>query len=140
MRLLDQTIFDRGMGDCWAACVATLLELALADVPNFCGDHADDWFQHFCRWLKARDLGAVYQRLPTLSDVEAHLAHAREFAPFVPWIAGGMSRRGPHACVYLGDQLLHDPYPHGRTGLHRIEDAVFLVRALTTEQLGEINL
>jgi hypothetical protein len=140
VQLIDQTIFGEAVGNCLAACVATLLELPLTDVPNFCAEHGDGWFPHFCRWLQERDHAALYQRFNTAADVQAHLDHAREFAPNVPWIAGGLSRRGPHACIYLGDRLLHDPFPHGRTGLHRIEDAVFLVRALTTEKLGRIEI
>lgn len=141
MRFVDQTLFGARNGNCFAACVATLLGLTLAEVPNFCAEYGErDWYFAFSRWLVDRDYAATLHRFDIESSATSHLAWAREFAPFVPWIAGGSSLRGPHACVYLGAELLHDPYPKSRTGLTRVEDATYLVRALTADQLRRIEL
>jgi hypothetical protein len=38
MTPIDQTIFEDGRGDCLRACVASILGLSAADVPNFSED------------------------------------------------------------------------------------------------------
>lgn len=140
MQRVDQSLLGARSGDCFAACVATLLNAAIDDVPHFCGIHGDSWYAHFCRWLAARDYAALSLRFDNEEQADAHIEWAREFAPYVPWIAGGASTRGPHACVYLGAELLHDPFPKSRTGLIRVEDATYLVPALTDDQLRRIQL
>ena len=42
---VKQTIVDKDHGDCTRACIASLLELELKEVPNFCesGDDAEAW-------------------------------------------------------------------------------------------------
>lgn len=60
MKPVFQKVVDAGKGDCWAACIASILELPLEEVPNFVGlsDHskgilAEDLVK---KWLKERGL------------------------------------------------------------------------------------
>lgn len=122
---VDQTQFrpseGDGAGNCLAACIASVLELPLADVPNFAALPQDEWFLTLEAWLRDRGLGLVVWgtdvRAPYLDPHggDALLAH-------------GKSPRGDwqHTVVVdaAGD-LLHDPHPD-RTGVEAVE-AVWLI-------------
>ena len=51
MKPVDQTILTAPGGNCFAACVASILELPLADVPNFCSE--ERWWNALQIWLCA---------------------------------------------------------------------------------------
>lgn len=127
MRRVDQTEFGVGKGNCFAACVATILGLDIESVPNFCGEHEDDkWYMEFVNWLAVRGLAPLTQQFP--GDPDSFMAWVMKCAPKVPWIAGGPTDRGLHCCVYVGDKLFHDPNPNfGRQGLQTVDDATFLL-------------
>jgi len=63
MKPVYQKVIEQGKGDCWRACIASILELDIDEVPNFVGDSdhtkgitADT----LCRdWLKERGLYIV---------------------------------------------------------------------------------
>lgn len=124
MKPVDQTIFGAPNGNCYAACVASVLEIELRKVPNFCRDHGSEkWFLEFARWLHRRG----YAPVPIVPTDE------RIWRPNLFGIAGGTcrtsqeSRRGlAHACVYYGGELAHDPNPE-RSGLLEVEELTFLV-------------
>jgi hypothetical protein len=127
MKPVDQTLFGVGEGNCFAACVASILELNLDSVPNFCADNADtEWYMQFIKWLAPRGLAPLTQQFP--GDPDNFMAWVRKCAPRIPWIAGGPTERGMHCCVYVGDQLVHDPNPnHGRKGLDAVDDATYIL-------------
>jgi hypothetical protein len=58
-----QDNFEVGQGNCFAACIASILELPLDAVPNFCMDHLDadgsTWLERTCAWLKERGWGVL---------------------------------------------------------------------------------
>lgn len=59
---VDQTVFRVPGGNCFSACVASLLELPLAEVPYFMGtfDEPDGtWWRRFGDWLRPRGWSAV---------------------------------------------------------------------------------
>lgn len=117
MKPIDQTIFigDSRPGNCFQACVASLLELPLDDVPHFIETEAPgvDWYVGFTEWLAARQMFAVEVRL----DVPAVLG----LQPGVHCIISGPSPRhsGLHSVVgrvaddprEAGFILEHDPHP-----------------------------
>ena len=51
MKPVDQTIVDKEIGDCTRACVASILELPIDDVPNFITFGAT-WFKVFWPYLQ----------------------------------------------------------------------------------------
>lgn len=123
MKPVDQTIFGPELGNCFAACVASVLELPLEDVPNFCegGDHG--WFDRLRAWLRPRGLWALTCKLggkPGASD--------GGWYPEGLHIAGGQSPR--HACLHAvvarGNEIVHDPHP-SRAGVLSFEDSVVIV-------------
>ena len=106
MIAVDQTIFGLGKGNCFAACVASIFEVPLDSLPNFCCE--EGWPANFEDWLHERGLARMTVNTAGGGRV-----------PFHAWgIATGPSPRGDflHSCVYRGDRMVHDPHP-SRDGL-----------------------
>ena len=102
---------DNGvLGDCWRACIATILGLPGSVVPHFVRDHGDEWLEATEDWLVANGHPRLYY-FPTRFPITDLLR------PFV--ILVGPSPRGvAHAVVADADtgEMVHDPHP-SRDGL-----------------------
>ncbi len=120
MKPIDQTVFTVPGGNCFSACVASLLEIPLSDVPYFMGDgppdDSFDWFAPFLEWLRARGWWAI--PLPV----------GNGWKPEGLCILSGKSPRGnhDHCVVARGLDIVHDPHP-SRDGLMSAVDVVVLV-------------
>jgi len=136
MKPVKQTIFGKSTGNCWAACVASLLEIDLEEVPNFCAKYDNDrWFAETRKWLRTRGLEMLMLELSSDVDLADLFGH-------IYWIAGGKSPRGRynHATIYRGAELVHDPHPDD-TGLRGVpKDGAFLVQCCTDhyDKKGEV--
>ena len=96
-----QTVFGDN-GNCMQACVASLLELPLEDVPQFL---IHGQFLALERYLKQFDIRPVGYPVGTC---RAHNVY---------YIGTGMSSRGRRHAVICKDLLMvHDPHPDG-TGI-----------------------
>lgn len=124
MKPVEQTRFGSPGGNCLQACLASVLELPLDDVPDFCNEHpgededASRWIKELAAWLEGYELTCL-------------VANMHEgILPWwttLYWIAGGKThRRGYHSVVYKGQELAHDPHPD-KVGLKAVEDAVLLL-------------
>jgi hypothetical protein len=103
---VDQTILhgEDQVGNCFQACVASIMELSIDEVPHFC-DHPN-WPSNFDYWLDAYNLYWVEFMCPNggpdgRSEYWGH------------HIISGPSPRGDflHAVVGVGDTIIHDPHP-----------------------------
>lgn len=100
-------------GNCWTACIASLLELPIEDVPDFVQievDGGDSWWD---------------QTVQFLTDRGHQLTWVHPGAPGDGfYIQTGLSPRSPavdgkdvyHAVIYQWGELVHDPHPD-QTGL-----------------------
>ena len=129
---VDQTVFTVPGGNCFSACVASLLELPLSEVPYFMGDapieEPYDWFQGFLEWLRPLGWWAMCLNLDN------------EWRPDGLCILSGKSPRGDfsHSVVARGRGgthfeikghplvVEHDPHP-SREGIETQDDVVVLV-------------
>lgn len=111
---VGQTTFGHPGGNCFSACVASLLELPIDDVPYFMAGDGAEWFDRLAEWLKPRGL------YPLLFKWSA------DWPKTGFGILGGKSSRGDHAVVGYGREVVHDPHP-SREGLLAIEDVTILV-------------
>lgn len=118
MTPVDQTTFGLPGGNCFSACVATLLDLPIDAVPWFNG--ADDWFGAFNVWLRQYGLYALTFR---------YKIPISRFPGY--YILGGQSPRGSHAVVAKGMDIVHDPNPT-RAGLVTREDCTLLIQMVPT--------
>ena len=111
MTPITQTITTVPGGNCFSTCIASILEMDLADVPNFCLD--PDWYRETTKWLNAR--GYTLFEIKITADTEWF--HAAHDGPFV--IVSGQSPRGEHKHSIVGQlgfgeiRYVHDPHPAG---------------------------
>jgi hypothetical protein len=106
---LDQTINGNGengepVGNCWQACVASLLDLQLDQVPHFAMESPHSWFRSTRRFVFQHtgfDLGCFVPKFP--------LTEPGQYV-----IGVGPSPRGDflHAVILDGTtgELAHDPH------------------------------
>ena len=124
MKPVDQTTFGVPKGNCFSACVATLLGLTIEQVPFFMGDPDEPghvWWDRFNGWLEARGLYALNFNVRD-QETDASLPGF--------YILCGDSPAGPHSCVARGrahpSSVVHDPNP-SRAGLLKVDSIVVLV-------------
>jgi hypothetical protein len=127
---------ERGIrGDCFRACVASLLELPAAAVPHFL-EVAErqkkcwEWITN--DWL-TREHGLLLITLPVKNDGYGYYMPHGLHDSLVGWfpsynILSGPAIRGfRHSCVGLGSKIVHDPHP-SRAGLQYVDQMDVLVR------------
>lgn len=122
-RWVDQDRFGGDHGNCFAACVASILCWPLDAVPNFCAEPR--WFSRLRDWLEPHSLTPVAWDIScTLDDARVRLA---EHLPETLVIVSGPAERGhKHATVWWGGEMVHDPHP-SRAGLLSVDDVILLV-------------
>jgi hypothetical protein len=108
-----RTVGNDGVGNCFNACVASILELPLRDVCQVLPDFSGDYWKQWSRWAEDRGLEINYR---ALGD-----APPKGFA-----IASGMGgrlypeghrkagREILHAVVVFNGETIHDPFPGGK--------------------------
>ena len=108
----DQTIFDLGKGNCFAACVASILEIPITEVRHFTDGESLHWREEINEWLAERGLFFI--------DVSLNGDIRDELVRFWGYhlILGESPRRGDirHAVVGYKGEIVHDPHP-SRAGL-----------------------
>ena len=113
MRPVEQTILAPPEGNCFAACVASILEVGIDDVPNYVDGL---WFHRWQNWL-ARQHGLV------LFSQESNLLRPPPPGRHVivgvesPRFAGKM-----HAVVGLDGAIVWDPHPDPEQLLKLVTD------------------
>jgi hypothetical protein len=147
---VTQTLFGRAEGNCLAACVASILELDIADVPNFCADQSDgSWLRKLADWLAEEGMCAVHA---SFVDGDPGVVPAPEdLATMASWmklrrigfaIVSGYTERGlSHSTVWFDGELVHDPHP-SQNPLINVVDMIVLShrdpRASEGEHLTEV--
>lgn len=108
MNPVQQTLTEPPEGNCFASCVATILELPLDQVPNF---HGSNWWEQWQRWLAERNM--VFISCDDLS-----------FYPLGYSILGADSPRGLylHAVVMWNARIVWDPSPDRHQGVGEWHD------------------
>lgn len=98
-----QTKFGREEGNCYNACIATIMGIELENVPDFGKDSL--WWDRAINFFE--DFGLHIVRVPAIDGkVEQH--------DDMYTMVSGMGPRGlRHAVVYKGSKLFHDPHPDG---------------------------
>lgn len=125
MKPVDQTEFEAGRGNCIAACLASILELPVTDVPNF--TLSDDKWAAVTDWLASN-----HHILPLITPWPLVSPFSRRHCVLLG--ASPRSERG-HAVVGLLDgykaEVIHDPHPT-RAGI--VGDPQFVLTFLPNTQ------
>jgi hypothetical protein len=141
---VDQTEFERGQGNCLSACLASILEIGVDEVPNFCRAEevaGPGWLVRLDEWLSFRGWGFVHLDwaevgvhcilsdcwVIAMGDVdgceEGHAVVAR--AVIVRWRTETEGERTTHLCDYEL-RYVHDPHPR-RTNLSQVRHVLVMV-------------
>lgn len=97
-------------GDCFSACLASILELPLSEVPRFCEIDGSDWGDDIDDWLSRFDLFYVEIRISEYFKAST-LPRCGYYI-----LCGDSPRERPHSVVGFKDTVYWDPHPD-RTGL-----------------------
>lgn len=102
---VTQTDTSFTTGNCFAACLASVLELPLEQVPNFM-DEGTGWYDRYNDWLAGRNLRIFTYR----GDLKPPTGYA---------ILGAGSPRfnGMHAVVTHNGEIVWDPHPQSEMGV-----------------------
>ena len=96
-------------GNCFAACLSSILEIPLAQIPELGDD--DEFLQNIQAFLEPHGLYYV-QVKPDDPIVEIAFRVGEVFHT----IEGVSPRGGMHACVGLNGSIIWDPHPNDGTG------------------------
>jgi hypothetical protein len=96
-------------GNCFAACLASILEIPLSDIPDFGGD--DVFLDQVAQFLEPMDL--YYIQVPVYDGAIERMFEAGDT---FHTIEGTSPRGGQHAVVGCNGVMVHDPHPFDGTG------------------------
>jgi len=123
MKPVMQTRTGKG-GDCFQACVASVLELQLEDVPDFCNVYSEDeWFLKFCSWLNQYGMTAIMVKNDGKAVLDKILTGTYT-------LAGGMSAARPkmlHEVVWKDHKMVHDPAPEQMGLVNKPDDLICFI-------------
>jgi len=108
MKPVQQTIFEKGLGDCFRACVASIFEFSIDEMPNFweqTQDVSEFWRLNNNWMMETRGFKVLhFELLPEDKHVVMDLL----------CIACAKTIRGreDHAVIWKNG-LVHDPHPSG---------------------------
>jgi len=130
MKPIIQTDTSFETGNCGEACLASILEIELSDIPPFHNPDDPSDGHYYCRKLRnfLNQFGLSY------IDVEMQDGHdPTDFFKDCWIIAGGPSPRGTeewhrHAVVWRNGKIVHDPHP-SNNGLEKIDlYGIFIIK------------
>jgi hypothetical protein len=109
---VTQTITGE-QGNCFTACLASILELPIREVPNFAKltNSDEEFFAMVDEWLATR--GLKYSSIPIYNRAVPPVGYGT--------IEGVSPRGGQHACVAYNGVMVFDPHPKDGTGRGLVE-------------------
>jgi len=81
--------------DCLSACIASILEISIKDVPNFVVP--GEWRENVQRWLNKRGFALVQRASNLVFDIPYIASMKHKYRPF------------RHAVIWKNGKILHDP-------------------------------
>lgn len=108
MKPVDQTITTHPEGNCFPACLASILEIPLEEVPHAKGE---GWQYYYNQWLRPRGLALITVGLP--ADIQTMSPELRRYHMPGYTILAVQSPRYDclHSVVCLDGEIVHDPHP-----------------------------
>ena len=75
MKPVFQKVFSVTDGDCFEACIASVLEVPLESVPPFVRGNPEDWWDKVVKWLADREYAGVWMpNDPEVRPLGFHIA------------------------------------------------------------------
>lgn len=102
-----QTRYGKEEGNCYQACLASILEMKLEDVPDFCNLYKEpfgQWQIEANKWLRRFGLATITIQ-PNFRSV-----HDKEVLKGCHLIVTGKNNDGVnHCCIYKNGACIHNP-------------------------------
>jgi len=99
MKKVYQTRFGKPKGNCILACIASVLEVELSEVPDILADN-EKWWEIINNWAESYGYILMPVEFKDYKDT-----------PPCYCILGGKGENGiPHAVVGFGAECVHDPH------------------------------
>jgi len=97
-----------GHGNCFQACVASVLEIPIEGAFNHGVFSDEKWFGEFNTWLKQYKLACIFIECSEEKPLHSPPIYGIHIAEMIP-------KSGTrHAVVIDGDKVVHDPYPNSK--------------------------
>lgn len=107
------------VGNCLQACLSSLLDMDIDEVPHFAAHRGPDWFDRMNDWLLSQGYWIL-----TIT------AWDNQFTPHGYCIANGTSPRGiKHSVIAKDGSIVFDPHPDN-TGLREIDSYWLVIKVL----------
>jgi hypothetical protein len=124
MHFVEQTRIEQGKGNCFQACLASIFELPITDIPDWNANGEGRWLDQYDIWLAERGLA--------MAEVYINGNPYRDFPKNYDllWIGGFKSPRlvrGEHAVVMRNHEVVWDPHPQREMGLGPLLSCIFFV-------------
>lgn len=59
MKQVEQLVVDRDVGDCFSACIASILELPIESIPVYHSDESDSAWHRWMAWFESANLALI---------------------------------------------------------------------------------
>lgn len=106
MKKVYQTLFGEGKGNCFQACVASIFEMSLGEVPHFCLVPEDKWYGEYVRWLQKKGYSTIM--------VEAKDLDKGNYKDCILIVSGYGPDGVRHSVIYKNGKILHNPNKNGK--------------------------
>lgn len=138
MKPVHQSITNIPQGDCLPACIASILEVPLESVPNFCAEKPHEhWFARLSVWLQGQGMASVYSKIDPLVcglmgwcilGVETKRTRSAEDFWTHAVVGWAGPKKGPER-IQPGVEfkVVHDPHPNP-SPIQNIYDVIWIVR------------
>ena len=98
-------------GDCFAACVASILEVSLSDIPNFMLQKGDKWWDHYNKWLLENYNCVAFNFELDSNNREEWISLCIESNLYCMGTIK-CSNRLIHSVVLKSGNIVHNPWPY----------------------------
>lgn len=123
MKRVFQTKFGKPEGNCLGACVISILELEVKDIPSL---GMDNWWGELKRFVRPFGYESLYFCPDNREEFFNQIA---EVSPEALYVGGNDGPRGLKHCVVLkGKTMIHDPHPDGGGIEMPPEDYIYFVK------------
>ena len=122
MKKVYQTIIDPENGNCMEACIASLLEINLSDVPTF-NKEGHKWYDDCQKFLARYDLQILCFNANEDMDLELLLGY------YIVAVKSPNFKEAGHVVIMKKGIVIHDPNPNGKpVDLSAIDSIEVLVK------------
>ena len=105
MKKVYQNKFGAG-GNCFQACIASIFELSLEEVPDFCNEYKGEvYYEQFVKWLNKRGFSA----LPVDANDDSGSLNRPNYKGCILMVGGKNNDDVMHSVIYKDGELVHNP-------------------------------